>query len=434
MGSLHLSLRSLILVPAVAVAAPLLVDAVRRWASIPLVVFEIGLGILLGPSVAGWIDEGEFIGALAQFGLAMLFFLAGKEIDFARIRGRPLRRSALGWLISLGIGIGLGALIAPTLAAGVLVGICLTTTSLGTILPVLRDAGQLATPFGESVMAIGAVGEFGPLIAVTLFLSGRSPGRAGVVLAVFALLIAIGLVLAIAVEHRWINRLSEATLHTSGQFAVRLVILLLACLVGLATVFGLDILLGAFAAGVLVSLLLSGTKPPTAQAIDAKLDALGFGFLVPIFFVNTGVAFDLRALTDEPSTLLLVPAFAALLLLTRGIPATLAAPAGATRKDKVAAALFGATGLPLIVAVTAIGVDHGELKSGTAAALIAAGMVTVLIYPLVGLHWHRSAVGAPAAPGEPPVLPKHRTPARPLEPRPAGRNAHVASSDTGRGE
>ena len=403
MGSLNFSLHSLILVPAVAVAAPLLVDVLRRWVQIPVVVFEIGLGILLGPSVAGWISEGQFIDALSEFGLAMLFFLAGKEIDFGRIRGRPLRRASLGWLLSIALGIGIGLLIAPTAGAGVLVGICLTTTTLGTILPVLRDAGQLQTPFGASVMAIGAVGEFGPLLAVTIFLSGRSPGRASAVLAVFALLIAVGLALAMSVEHRWINRLSEATLHTSGQFAVRLVILLLTCLVGLATVFGLDILLGAFAAGVLVSLLLRGAEPGTARAIDAKLDAVGFGFLVPIFFINTGVVFDLRALTDKPSNLALVPLFAVLLLLARGVPATLAAPAGSSRKDKVAAALLGATGLPLIVAVTTIGVANGELKSGTAAALIAAGMVTVLIFPLLALRWHGPAVPLPRIP-EPEVV------------------------------
>jgi Kef-type K+ transport system membrane component KefB len=179
------SLVSLIGIPAAAALAPLLSSAIGRYIRIPLVVFEIVLGLLIGPSILGWVQPTEFTEKLSDFGLAMLFFLAGNEIDFQRIRGRALNRSIVGWLLSLVAGVAVGLLIAPTPAAGVFVGIALTSTALGTLMPVLRDAGELRTPFGTSIIAIGAVGEFGPLIAISLFLSGTSPGVATVVLAAF---------------------------------------------------------------------------------------------------------------------------------------------------------------------------------------------------------------------------------------------------------
>ena len=384
------SLPTLILVPGVAVAAPMLGELLGRWVRVPLVVFEIVLGLLLGPAVLGWIREDDFITLLADFGLAMLFFLAGNEIDFERIRGRPLRRSVLGWLLSLALGVGLGILLAPTAAAGVLVGIALASTALGTIMPVLRDAGELQTPFGTSVLAIGAVGEFGPLVAIALFLSGRSPARAGAVLIVFAGIIGAAIVLATRGEHPNVHRLIAATLHTSGQFAVRLVVLLLAALAALAITFGLDMLLGAFAAGVLVNLLLADAEPAANEIVESKLEAVGYGLLVPIFFINTGVGFDLDALVDHPITLALVPAFLVLFLLVRGAPGMLACPPGSSWADRRAIALFSATGLPIIVAVTTIGVDHGDLKSSTAAALVGAGMLSVLLYPVLALRRHQS--------------------------------------------
>jgi Kef-type K+ transport system membrane component KefB len=387
----------LILVAAVAVAAPALVDLCGRWVAIPPIVFEIMLGILIGPDVLGWVHEEKFVTLLANFGLAMLFLLAGYEVDFVRVRGRPLNRAVIGWLLSLVLGVGLGLLLAPTAAAGVLAGICLTSTALGTILPVLRDAGEVRTDFGTSVMAVGAAGEFGPLVAIALFLSGRSPAKSAAVLIFYALLIAGLVALLLLRDHVRVHRLIHATLHSSGQMAVRIVVLVLALLIGLATSLGLDMLLGAFAAGVLVKLLLSSGDPDAAHTVETKLDAVGFGFLIPIFFVNTGITFNLDALLSKPATFALVPVVLVLFLVVRGIPASLAAPPGAGLDDKLAIVLFGATGLPIIVAVTTIGLDHGELKSSTAAVLVGAGMLSVLLFPLLGLRRRRRALSAEAA-------------------------------------
>jgi Kef-type K+ transport system membrane component KefB len=399
------SLVSLIGIPAAAALAPLLSSAIGRYIRIPLVVFEIVLGLLIGPSILGWVQPTEFTEKLSDFGLAMLFFLAGNEIDFQRIRGRALNRSIVGWLLSLVAGVAVGLLIAPTPAAGVFVGIALTSTALGTLMPVLRDAGELRTPFGTSIIAIGAVGEFGPLIAISLFLSGTSPGVATVVLASFVLITAGAIYLASRGTHQRLHALINATLHTSGQFAVRMVVLLLTSLVALSLALDLDMLLGAFAAGVIAKLLLADATPHDAEIIEGKVEALGFGFFVPVFFIFTGVTFDLQALLDSTTAMLLLPVFVVLLLLVRGLPGMLSAPAGAVGADKRATVLFSATGLPIIVAVTGIGVEAGYLEPGMASALVGAGMLSVLLFPLLALGQHRRAVdGASKPPDQDPAI------------------------------
>lgn len=393
---------SLLLVAAISAAAPLLGHAIGRWVAIPLVVFEILLGILLGPQLTGWIEDDPYLAFLATLGLAMLFLLAGYELDFGRIRGRPLRLSALGWFGSVVLGVLLGVLLAPTAAAGVMVGICLTSTALGTIMPVLRDAGELESRFGTAVLAIGAAGEFGPLIAVALFLSGHSPASEAVVLLAFAVLIGASLALAVRFEPVGLHRIIEATLHTSGQFAVRLIVLVLAAFTGLAVISGLDLLLGAFAAGLLIKLLLRTADPAAIEVVEGKLDAVGFGFLVPVFFIHTGVTFDVDALFATPTTLALVPTFLVLFVVVRGVPASVAAPPGSGVSDRIAIALFGATGLPIIVAVTTIGLDHGDLRRSTAAALVGAGVLSVLVFPLLALTLRRRR-GPSRSPSDPAV-------------------------------
>lgn len=378
-------LLSLMVIPLVAAAAPLLAAAIGKIAKVPLVVFEIALGILIGPSLLGWAEPTEFVTVLADLGLAMLFFMAGNEINFAAIKGRPLNRASLAWLISLAGGLLVGILIAPTVAAGVFIAVALSSTALGTLLPVLRDAKELSTPFGKAVTAIGTVGEFGPLLAISLFLSGHSLDHSVVVLIVFVLISGLAIWLTGRGENKVIHRMVNATLHSSGQFAVRLVLLILALLVGLSMAFGLDMLLGAFAAGILWRVLISGATPHDREVVEHKLDAVAFGFLVPVFFINTGVAFDLDALLSDPLTLALVPLFLLLFLVVRGLPNLLAAPVGATARDKRAMVLFSATGLPIIVAVTAIGLERGLLPSGIATALIGAGMLSVLLFPMLAL-------------------------------------------------
>jgi Kef-type K+ transport system membrane component KefB len=388
------SLATLLIIPAIAVAAPLLSTGLSRFVKIPVVVFEIVLGLVLGPAVLGWVAPDEFISVLADYGLAMLFFLAGSEIDFARVRGRPLNRSLLGWLLAVVVGIAAGTLLAQDLVTGVFIGVALTSTALGTIMPVLRDTGELRTPFGTAVIAVGAVGEFGPLIAISLFLSGRRPGTATVVLLVFVAVAAIAIAASVRGGPQRLHNMISTTLRTSGQFAVRFVILLVAALVALSLALSLDMLLGAFAAGVIVRLLLAGATAADREAVESKLEAVGFGFLVPIFFIDTGLRFDLGALTSSTAALVLLVVFTILLLLIRGSSGLLTAPSGASSADRRAIALLTATGLPVIVAVTDIGVESGELPVGTASGLVGAGMLSVLLFPLLALSQRRPSRAA----------------------------------------
>ncbi|MFF8955529.1 cation:proton antiporter [Streptomyces sp. NPDC014894] len=389
---------TLILIMAAAVLAPLLAHAAGRWIRIPLVIFEIALGILVGPDLLGWARPDAVVDTLSHLGLAMLIFLAGYEIDFAAVRGDTLRRSVAAWLISLAAGLGIASLLSDGTGA-LVIGTALTSTALGTVLPILRDSGDLRGRFGTVTLAFGAVGEFGPIIAMALLLSGRGAGESAALLAGFAVVTAGAVFWALRPRPPWFSRVVAQTLHSSGQFAVRFVMLLLVSMLALSAVFGLDALLGAFAAGVLTRLVLAGAAPAQSAEILGRIEAMGFGFLVPLFFVVTGIEFDLDALLDGGRELLLVPVFLTLFLLVRGLPVHLLAPRDLRGADRRALALYAATCLPLVVAITAIGVGEKVLDPGEAAALVGAAMVSVLVLPPAALRL-RAREGAASARAE----------------------------------
>ncbi|MFF9623683.1 cation:proton antiporter [Streptomyces griseosporeus] len=378
---------TLVLIMLAAVLAPLLAEGAARRIRVPLVIFEIALGILIGPDVLGWAHPDEVVDTLSDLGLAMLIFLAGYEIDFAAVRGATLRRAAWSWLISLAFGIGLAFWLSDgqTYRAFV-IGTALTSTALGTVLPILRDRGALRSRFGTVVSAFGAVGEFGPVVAMALLLSGRKPGQSAALLIAFGVITAAAVWWALRPRPPWFSRLVDTTLHSSGQFAVRFVMLLLVGMLALAEVFGLDILLGAFAAGILTRIVLHGASPEHSAEVFGRVEALGFGFLVPLFYVVTGIEFDLRALLDGGRALALLPVFLLLFLLVRGGPVYVLAPRDLPPGDRRALTLFASTCLPLVVAITTIGVEQKVLGSDEAAALVGAAMLSVLLLPLLAMR------------------------------------------------
>ncbi|MFF5971878.1 cation:proton antiporter [Streptomyces sp. NPDC012769] len=386
---------TLILIMAIAVLAPLLAYRVGRRLPVPLAVFEILLGILIGPDVLGWAKPDELIDGLSELGLTMLIFLAGYEIEFGKVRGDTLKRSVGAWLLALALGLGLGVLLGGGYDKGVFIGVALTSTALGTVLPVLRDAGELGGRFGAVVMAFGAVGEFGPIIAMALLLSGRGAAESTALLAVFAALTAAAVYWALRPRPPWFSQIIARTLHSSGQFAVRFVFLLLALMLGASTALGLDVLLGAFAAGLITRLVLTGAAPESGPQILEKVEAVGFGFLVPVFFVVTGVEFDLDSLLSGGRTLLLLPLFLVLFLVVRGGPIWFLAPGDLPWRDRAGLVLYGSTALPLVVAITTIGVDDKALTAGEAAALVGAAMVSVLVFPLLALKLRAGRESAP---------------------------------------
>ncbi|UJP10212.1 cation:proton antiporter [Microbacterium sp. KUDC0406] len=391
------SILGLVLIPLLAVVAPILARLIGPVLRIPVVVFELVLGILVGPALLGWVQPTEILHGLSEFGLAMLFFLAGTEIDFAGIGRKSLGRASLGWLLSIVLGVGVGFLIAPG-DGMIVVAIALSSTALGTLMPILRDARELSTPFGKAVTAIGTVGEFLPLIAISIFLSVRSAPLATTILLVFVAVALLSVYAARRIPHGKLHAFVNATLHTSAQFGIRFVLLLVAALVALSLWLDLDMLLGAFVAGAVWRIVMSSASKKDAEEVESKLEGIAFGFLVPIFFIYTGVTFDLAALVASPLALALVPILLIALLVIRWVSAQFSATSGMSGRDRTALGLLAATGLPIIVAVTGIGVDQGMLGSDIAAALVGAGMLSVLLYPLIGmtLRGDRSAVqGAP---------------------------------------
>ncbi|MEU7581899.1 cation:proton antiporter [Streptomyces sp. NPDC041068] len=397
---------TLILIMAVAVIAPLLAYGLGRWIPVPLVIFEIVLGIVIGPDVLGVAHHDATINVLSDLGLSMLIFLAGYEIEFATVRGDTLRRSVWAWLAALVLGLGIAfALNGGAVTKSFVIGTALTSTALGTVLPILRDSGDLKGRFGTVMMAFGAVGEFGPIIAMTLLLGGSDPGRSTALLAAFAAVTAGAVFWALRPRPPWFANVIAKTLHSSAQFAVRFVMLLLAAMLGLSYAFGLDTLLGAFAAGLLTRLVLQGAAPESSELVLGKIEAMGFGFLVPVFFIVTGIDFDLNALLHGGRALILLPAFLLLFLVVRGLPVYALAPHDLGRRDRTALMLYNSTALPLVVAITTIGLDEGALTAGEAAALVGAGMVSVLVFPLLALRL-RAGSGSEV---NPPTRPMHRT-------------------------
>jgi Kef-type K+ transport system membrane component KefB len=373
-------LRSLVLVFAASTAAAFL-SRIGRHLVLPTVVVEIVLGIALGPQVLGWATAGSSIEFLSNFGLAFLFFFAGVEVVEKHVPRRAITRGSAGWALSLALGIPIGYLLhrLGLQADGWLLGVALSTTALGTLVPILSDSGLAATPLGTAVLGTGVAGEFWPIVFISVFLTGVYGARTEVLLLIVFGATAFGAaVAALRARPPRIVAIMRETPHSTGQAAVRLSILLLAALVFLASDVGFDFVLGAFAAGLIVGLVLDS---PDGRVVRMRLEGIGFGFLIPVYFVATGLTFDLDSLLSARG-LGLAALFLALFLVVRGASALLwLGELG--RRRTASLAFFGATALPLIVAIVSIGTERGAIGADVGASLIGAGMISVLAYPLV---------------------------------------------------
>ena len=390
---------SLLVIVGAAALAGLITLLLAPRLTIPVVVLELLLGIVVGPDVAGIAEVDPTTEFLGNLGLGMLFFFAGYEIDFNRIRGQPMKLAGIGWALSLVLAYGLGGALA---AAGVVLsylytGSAMATTAIGTLIPILSDAGEMRTRFGTYLLAAGAAGEFGPILLVTLILSGSQPLHEALILILFvALAVLTGL---LAVRSAWKGwPLVERTFESSSQLAVRLAVVLVFGLVALAAELGLDLLLGGFVAGIITRAALRGRE---VGVLESKLTAVGYGLLIPFFFVTSGMNFDLDALTSSASGMLKLLLFLALFLVVRGTPALLLYRGALAARERLALAFFSATELPLVVAITTLATEGGHMKSSTAAGLVGAAILSTLIYPLIGLRLRRSG-----EPSQDPLEPK----------------------------
>ena len=381
----------LTLVALAAVVAPLLVSTVRRFA-IPSVVLEITFGIILGPQVLDLIQPTGLVDGLSTLGLSMLMFLAGYELKLDTIRGRPLTLASISWGISVALAAIVGVVVHFVTGGHgeIVIPLALTTTALGTLLPVLRDAGVLRTPLGRYAMALGSIGEFGPIVLVALLLTGSDTVQSVLVLSFFGLFVLGAARLA---NRPWGERIVGFIgkgLQSSSQLPIRITLLFMLVLAAMANRLGIDVLLGAFAAGVVVRIPAAKyddeeDESDASSIFGFKLEGIGFGMLVPIFFVVSGTRIDLASLFENPTALLAVPGFLLLMLVVRAIPTFICYRKALERNQRRALAVMSATGLPLIVVITTIAVDNGYISSADAAAMVAAGMLSVVILPAVSI-------------------------------------------------
>jgi Kef-type K+ transport system membrane component KefB len=378
---------NLLIVVAVGLLAPLALGFFPR-VRLPAIVLEIMLGILVGPSGLGWVKPDAPVTILALVGLAFLLFLSGLEIDVDRLRGRIVKLTALGFAVSfaIAISIGVGLHAGGFVKSPLFVAIVLVATSLGVIFPVLKDSGNIDSGLGELVIAAASIADFGSIILLSLFFSGRSStGTAGrlILLGIFGLaVVAVGVAIARAERSMSLSRVLRRLQDTTAQIRVRAAFLLLIGFTALAESVGLETILGAFAAGALLSLL--DRDETTHPQFRLKLEAVGFGVFIPIFFVTSGLTFDLNALFASGSTIARVPLFLLAILLARGLPALVYVRMLGLSRSLIAG-ILQATSLPFIVAATQIGLQLGLVSRASAAGLVAAGLLSVVISPALGL-------------------------------------------------
>ncbi len=386
---------NLFLVGVVACLAPLLIYITRAYI-LPAVVLEIVGGIIIGPQVLNWVHVDVFLGFLSLLGLSYLLFLSGLEVDLQRLRGRITILVGSGFLISfiLASCIGFGLYAIGEVTSPLLIAIILVSTSLGIVIPILKDAEESSTDFGQLVIAGATFGEFGSIILISLFFSSEitSPLIKVAFLGIFAILILL-ISLVIFGVHRatWFMKMLHRFQDSTSQISVRFALTLLVGFVGLAYGFGAEAILGAFLAGVAFRSVYKETTE-IRPLLRVKLEAIGFGFFVPIFFITSGIDFNLHALFSNISILALVPLFLVALLLVRGIPAILYRPL-LDNRHTVIAGLLQATSLTFIVAATQIGEQLHLISSAITAALVASGLLSVIIYPLIALILLRSIKG-----------------------------------------
>jgi Kef-type K+ transport system membrane component KefB len=380
---LQQSLIDLLIVSVVAALTPILAGLLSRLRVAQVVILIVG-GILIGPEVFGWAEPGG-IELISNVGLGFLFLLAGYELELGLFRERAGRLALTSWLVTAVIAIAVtGALAAVDFVrAFVPIAIGLTTTALGTLLPILRDNQMLEGRFGSFIMAAGAVGEFLPIVAIAIFLSAQ-----GAFLGLVSLVVIGGVALLFTfvprlVRNKKIRGIVSEGEHATSQTTLRWTMVLLFALLVIASNFGLDVVLGAFLAGV----VLRRWAPGDVHSLEAKLDAVGYGFFIPVFFVTSGMSLDLQSIIKSPGRLVV---FFVLFLAVRGLPALLFYRRELPMRGRVQLMLLTATALPLLVALAHIGLESGTMLPENAAALVGAGVLSVMVFPAVAVGLRRS--------------------------------------------
>jgi Kef-type K+ transport system membrane component KefB len=380
--NLEQGLISLAVVSLLAALTPILAGLLSR--RVPQVVILILGGILIGPEVLGWADP-ESLELVSDVGLGFLFLLAGYELELELFRERAGRLAVKSWLVTVVVALAVtGALAAVGFVhAFVPIAIGLTTTALGTLLPILRDNQMLEGRFGGFIMAAGAVGEFLPIVAIAVFLSANGAFSGLISLVVVAGIALLFTLVPRLVRHKKLTSIVAEGEHSTSQTTLRWTMFMLFALLVIAANFGLDVVLGAFLAGV----VLRRWAPGDVHALEGKLDAVGYGFFIPVFFVSSGMGLDVQSILESPARLVV---FFLLLIAVRGLPALFFYRHDLPIRGRVQMMLLTATALPLLVALAQIGLESGEMLPENAAALVGAGVLSVIVFPAIAVTLGRS--------------------------------------------
>jgi Kef-type K+ transport system membrane component KefB len=379
MHDVNLPLAAIALTGAIALAA--LMPVALRMTLVPAVVLEILFGVVIGPQGLNLLAPSVTLELISQLGLAILFLIAGLEINPREVRGEPSRLAVQGWLASLAVAgiLAIGGQALGLFPAAGFVAIALTTTAIGALMPILKDRGMLAPPYGPYVLAAGAAGEAFPLAVLSLILAGAAGfGAQSIVLVGFALIAILAIWLGGQVRSLQLPPVLRNTMTSSGQFPIRLAVFLAVTFALFSESLGLDLVLGAFVAGAVLRALVPENLH---HDLMVRLSALGYGFLIPIFFVVSGMKLDIAAMTNSPIGLALVPVFVGMMLLARGLPALWLYRQALPPHQRIALALHSGTQLPLVVAITAIAVSQGAMPEWCSASLVVAAVITIILFP-----------------------------------------------------
>lgn len=377
-------LGSLFIVMLVAALAPVVVRLLPG--SIPQVVLFLIGGILVGPEVFGWADP-EHLDLLSNVGLGFLFLLAGFELPPLLLRQVSGKLAVRGWVVSIVLAIGIVALLelGGFVQAFVPVALALTTTALGTLLPILRDNDMLSGVFGKDMFAAGAVGELGPVLALSIFLGANGSWRSVIAIATVVLAAYVAARLPKWFAGTRVSAIVQSTSEDTSQSVLRWTVALLLGALLLTADFGLDIVLGAFLAGMVLRRSYGGTDAGE-WALLGKLDAIAYGFFIPVFFICSGMSLDIDSIAENPARLLV---FFALMFAVRGLPCLLIYRGRLDLRERWQMVFLTATALPLIVALTQIGIANGTMLPENAAALVGAGALSVTVFPFIALQIRR---------------------------------------------
>jgi Kef-type K+ transport system membrane component KefB/Trk K+ transport system NAD-binding subunit len=401
----HSPFVALLLTTSLALVIPILLNKLRVI-RLPIVVGEILAGVIIGTSGLNLVEPSSILDFLSEFGFAFLMFLSGLEVDFSLLTA-PLRRDSweetitqplpmgvmmFGLTLFLGLASGLGLQFLGLIQSPFLMGLILSTTSLGVVAPVLKERRLLGVPIGQTMLVGASIADFATLLLLTVVIAARSTGLRfdllliPVLLAVFVIAARAG---RLAARIPRLKQVLDELPHTTAQIRVRGAFFLMIAWVVFAEMLGVELILGAFLAGAILNITAGGDEVVAQE----NLDAMGYGFFIPIFFIMVGVGLDLRAILRSPEALLLVPVLFVISFLVKILPA-LPLRLRFSWRDTLSVGFLLASRLSLIIAASAIALSIGAITPAIEADIVVIAILTCTLAPMLFNRVYHPGEGA----------------------------------------